>query len=58
MRLTLLLAFILFLYQAVGAQTASKHLNLEKGIALQGYDAVAYFKEGKPVVGLKEHTLE
>ena len=26
-------------------------INNERGLALQGYDPVAYFREGKPVVG-------
>jgi YHS domain-containing protein len=26
--------------------------------AIRGYDPVAYFKEGKPVVGLKEHVFK
>lgn len=31
-----------------------KHFNLEDGIAINGYDPVAYFKEGKAVKGKKE----
>lgn len=31
-----------------------KHFNLEKGVAIQGYDPVAYFTAGKPVEGKKE----
>lgn len=31
-----------------------KHFNLENGIAINGYDPVAYFKEGKAVKGKKE----
>ncbi|MFV8393954.1 YHS domain-containing (seleno)protein [Flavobacterium sp. LB2P6] len=32
------------------------HFNLEKNIAIQGYDPVAYFKQGKAVKGKKEIT--
>ncbi len=31
-----------------------KHFNLENGVALRGYDAVAYFKEQKAVKGNKD----
>jgi YHS domain-containing protein len=31
-----------------------KQFNLEKGIAINGYDAVAYYAQGKPVKGSKE----
>ena len=31
-----------------------KHFNVEDGVAIQGYDAVAYFKQGKAVKGKKE----
>ena len=29
-----------------------------KGLALHGYDAVAYFADGKPVLGTPAHTIE
>jgi YHS domain-containing protein len=29
-----------------------------KGLALHGYDPVAYFTDGKPVAGTSEHTFE
>ncbi len=32
------------------------HFNIEKSIAIQGYDPVAYFKQGKAVKGRKELT--
>ncbi|MFV8270633.1 hypothetical protein ACNQGP_11960 [Flavobacterium sp. GT2N3] len=32
------------------------HFNLEKKVAIQGYDPVAYFKQGKAVKGKKEIT--
>jgi YHS domain-containing protein len=31
-----------------------KHFNLDEGIALNGYDPVAYFKDGKALIGKKE----
>jgi YHS domain-containing protein len=39
------------------AQNDSKHINqynLENKVAIQGYDPVAYFKQGKAVLGKKE----
>lgn len=29
-----------------------------KGVALHGYDPVAYFTDGKPVAGMSEHSFE
>jgi YHS domain-containing protein len=34
--------------------TRKKHFNLDNGVALHGYDPVAYFKTGKPAKGKKE----
>jgi YHS domain-containing protein len=54
-RIILSLAFVLFTL-AAGAQHAPKagNYNLEKGgIALQGYDPVAYFTQNKAVEGSK-----
>ena len=31
-----------------------KHINLEKGVAIQGYDPVAYFTQNKAVKGFKQ----
>jgi YHS domain-containing protein len=54
-----ILAFLLLLYSFLSAQnTASdrtKHFNLENGIAIQGYDPVAYFSN-KPLKGDKKYT--
>lgn len=33
-----------------------KNLNLDEGVAIQGYDPVAYFKESKPVKGDKSFS--
>jgi YHS domain-containing protein len=53
----LILCFALLTISGI-AQNASKETqqyNLEKKLALQGYDAVAYFK-GKPQAGKKENA--
>lgn len=34
-----------------------KHFNLEKGVALSGYDAVAYLKNHKAIKGKKEFAV-
>jgi len=34
-----------------------KHFNLNKGVAIQGYDVVSYFTQKKPVKGKKEIAL-
>ncbi len=41
------------------AVTAVNAVNAtEQGIAIRGYDSVAYFTDGKPMPGLPEHTVE
>jgi YHS domain-containing protein len=54
------LIILTVLYTLSGfAQKESKRLtnfNLEKNVAIQGYDPVAYFKQGKAVKGKKEIT--
>jgi YHS domain-containing protein len=45
----------LFLAQFTFGQTS--HTNTENGLAIQGYDPVAYFKQGKSVKGKKENTF-
>ncbi|GAA4415732.1 hypothetical protein GCM10023187_46490 [Nibrella viscosa] len=37
--------------------TRQKHFNVEKGLAIQGYDPVAYFVSNKAVKGLPQHAL-
>jgi len=39
-----------------GAALRTKHFNLDKGVALLGYDAVAYMKQSKAVKGSKDFT--
>ena len=34
-----------------------KHFNLKNGLALEGYDPVAYFKQNKAVEGKKEFSI-
>lgn len=34
-----------------------KHYNLENGIAVSGYDVVAYFTQNKPVKGSKDNAV-
>jgi YHS domain-containing protein len=52
----------LFLLQLCEAQTPlrKKHYNLEKGLAIEGYDPVAYFTENKALQGKGNYvaTLE
>jgi len=38
------------------AALRTKHFNLDKGVALSGYDAVAYIKQNKAVKGSKAFT--
>lgn len=49
---------ILFLSVSAIAQQAKRlaHFNVENKLAIQGYDPVAYFKQGKAVKGKKEFS--
>jgi YHS domain-containing protein len=38
--------------------SAKGPINAKNGIAIKGYDTVAYFTEGKPVKGKEEFSLE
>ena len=52
---TLLLSFTLFTAFSQDATLArTKHFNIEKGLAVDGYDMVTYFNIGKAVRGKKE----
>ena len=55
MKLKLLVFLILGIGGSVNAQKALrlKHFNLENGVAIQGYDPVAYFNQNKAVPGKK-----
>ena len=35
----------------------TKHFNTSKGVALSGYDAVAYLKDHKAIKGKKDHAI-
>jgi YHS domain-containing protein len=54
MKTTLKLLFFLLVSTSGYAQTSIriKHFNLEKNVAIQGYDPVAYFNQHKAVKGI------
>ena len=57
MKKTVAVLFLsVFLFRGTDAQTAlrTKEFNLEKGLAIQGYDPVAYFTQNKAVKGNKQ----
>jgi YHS domain-containing protein len=55
--LTTLLLSILFSTAFSQEALRKKHLNLDDGIAIQGYDPVAYFKQNKAVKGSKDLAI-
>jgi YHS domain-containing protein len=57
-RTHLLFALLFCVAGELLAQTATraKHFNLEKGLAIQGYDPVAYFTQNKALEGQKQWT--
>ncbi len=60
-RITGCIVLLLFA-QALHAQEDSKsrlkNFNLEKGLAIQGYDPVAYFSDGKAIEGKQDISYE
>jgi hypothetical protein len=52
-----LAAVALFLATAAGA-ISPVNKSLLGGVAIEGYDPVAYFEQGRPVEGRKEHSYE
>lgn len=55
MKIILLPLVALLMSFGVAAQPATRsHYNVEKGLAIQGYDPVAYFSQQKAVKGRKE----
>jgi YHS domain-containing protein len=56
MKKLILITALLFGLSTVHGQTAvrTKHFNLEKGVAIQGYDPIAYFTQSKAVKGSKD----
>lgn len=60
MKKTIVIAFISMLWGfQLSAQSPLrlKHFNLEKGLALQGYDPVAYFTVGKALEGKPQFSV-
>ena len=57
-KMVLAMVAIIGITNIANAQTAlrTKHFNLEKGIAIQGYDPVAYFSQSKAVKGNKQFS--
>ena len=59
--ISILLTLVFAFCSGVMAQTNSakrvKEFNLNKTIAISGYDPVAYFKQGKAVEGKKEYAV-
>ncbi|MEP7317370.1 MAG: YHS domain-containing (seleno)protein [Panacibacter sp.] len=55
-KITIILIASFFIMAITNAQTAlrAKEFNLEKGLAIQGYDPVAYFTQNKAVKGAKQ----
>lgn len=43
---------------AAGAATSPVNKSFFGGVAIEGYDPVAYFTDGRPVAGSKEHTFD
>lgn len=48
------IAFVSFTTYAQNASKRANEFNLEKKVAIQGYDPVSYFKQNKAVKGKKE----
>jgi YHS domain-containing protein len=56
MKNIIIIIFVLFTFKGF-AQSENKRIsefNLEQKVAIQGYDPVAYFKQGKAIKGKKE----
>lgn len=58
MKKQILILLIAVISASTFAQTSksAKHVNTENGIAIQGYDPVAYFENSKAIKGNKEVT--
>jgi len=57
-----IIAAVLFLFITISISNAqavlrTKDFNLEKGLAIQGYDPVAYFSQNKAVKGSKQFAV-
>ena len=47
---------IISLFSLAQQPIESKHLNLENGVAIKGYDPVSYFEGKEPIKGKNEYT--
>jgi len=59
MKSIITIAAVIFFGLSANAQDAAlrgRHYNLEKNLAIQGYDPVSYF-EGKPQKGSRDHAV-
>ncbi|RTY88525.1 YHS domain-containing (seleno)protein [Flavobacterium sp. GT3R68] len=52
----LLIAFLSIMASAQNGNKRITHFNLDKKVAIQGYDPIAYFKQGKAVKGKKDFS--
>ena len=55
-KLFISLSFLVLSFVLHAQDGSRKNLNLDEGVAIQGYDPVAYFKESKPVKGDKSFS--
>ena len=55
---TIILTFVLGIIGAAGLAHAGTPINTLDGIAIEGYDPVAYFSEGRAMKGSKEFAYE
>lgn len=56
--LIILLSFTLATYAQNTDRVKIEHINVDGGIAIKGYDPVAYFTAGKPTKGLEKYSLK
>ncbi|SDX04344.1 YHS domain-containing protein [Ruegeria halocynthiae] len=52
-----LAASIMFGIGAITPASAEELLNTHEGVAMDGFDVVAYFSENAPAVGLEQHAI-
>jgi YHS domain-containing protein len=52
------LAVITFTLISISSLHGQSYVNLENGLAIEGYDPVAYFAQGKAIEGKKEYTTK
>jgi hypothetical protein len=52
------LALAALLVATAAAALSPVNKSLFGGVAIEGYDPVAYFREGRPLAGSKDHTFE